>query len=154
MDNSNQNQEFDLHENYPNYSLESHTNNGNHHSSQTAVQDEDISPEEEQRLAGYNPAANQLISQEYRLKQDQEAAVERPLAEKPGVRLVSVVALVGVVIVSGSTLWFGFLQPKPPAKQAAKTANPSPSRHLRKRIKLWYKNIKVYFLVRRYGQYI
>ncbi|WP_016948785.1 TrbI/VirB10 family protein [Anabaena sp. PCC 7108] len=124
---SNQNHEFDSYENSANYSLESHTNNGNYRSSQTAVQDEDISPEDEQRLAGYNPTANQLISQEYRLKQDQEAAVERPLAEKPGVRLVSVIALVGVVIASGSTLWFGFLQPKPPAKQAAKTANPSPS---------------------------
>ncbi|MEA5551196.1 hypothetical protein VB713_09450 [Anabaena cylindrica UHCC 0172] len=124
---SNQNREFDSYENSPNYSLESHTNNGNHHSSQTAVQDEDISPEDEQRLAGYNPAANQLISQEYRLKQDQEVAVERPLAEKPGVRLVSVITLVGVVIASASTLWFGFLQPKPPAKQAAKTTNSSPS---------------------------
>ncbi|MEA5554828.1 hypothetical protein VB713_28295, partial [Anabaena cylindrica UHCC 0172] len=51
----------------------------------------------------------------------------RPLAEKPGVRLVSVITLVGVIIASGSTLWFGFLKPKPPAKQAAKTANPSPS---------------------------
>jgi hypothetical protein len=124
---SNQNEEFDLHENSADSSLESHSNNGNYHSHQTAIQEEDISPEDEQRLAGHNPTANQLISQEYRLKQDQETAIERPLAEKPGVRLVSVVALVGVVIVSGSTLWFGFLQPKPPAKQAAKTANPSPS---------------------------
>jgi hypothetical protein len=124
---SNQNEEFDLHENSADSSLESPTNNGNHHSHQTAVQEEDISPEDEQRLAGHNPTANQLISQEYRLKQDQETAIERPLAENPGVRLVSVVALVGVVIAGVSTLWFGFLQPKPPAKQAAKTANPSPS---------------------------
>ena len=124
---SNQNEEFDLHENSADSSLESHTNNGNYHSHQTAIQEEDISPEDEQRLAGHNPTANQLISQEYRLKQDQETAIERPLAEKPGVRLVSVVALVGVVIASASTLWFGFLQPKPPAKQATKTANPSPS---------------------------
>jgi hypothetical protein len=124
---SSQNEEFDLHENSADSSLESPTNNGNYHSHQTAIQEEDISPEDEQRLAGHNPTANQLISQEYRLKQDQETAIERPLAEKPGVRLVSVFALVGVVIVSGSTLWFGFLQPKPPAKQAAKTANPSPS---------------------------
>ena len=78
-------------------------------------------------MAGYNPTANQLISEEYRLKQDPEGAVERPLAEKPSVRLGSVVALVGIVIASGSILWFGFLQPKPPAKQAVKTTNPSPT---------------------------
>ncbi|MGM3309702.1 hypothetical protein ACSQ6I_27590 [Anabaena sp. WFMT] len=127
MDNSHQNHEFDSYENSANYSLESHTNNGNHRSTHTAVDEENISPEEEQKLAGHNPTATVLISQEYRLKQDQEAAVERPLAEKPGVRLVSVVTLVGVVIASGSTLWFGLLQPKPPAKQAAKTNDPSPS---------------------------
>lgn len=129
MDNTNQNQEFNSHNgNSANYSLESNTNNGHHRLTQNIVEEEEnISPEEEQMLAGYNPNATGLISQEYRLKQDEEKAIERPLTEKPGVRLVFVVGLVGMVIGSGSLLWFGFLQPKPPAKQAVKTANPTPS---------------------------
>jgi hypothetical protein len=129
MEDSNQNHEFNsLNGNSVHYSLELNTTNHNHGSSSTvAAADEDISPEEEQWLAGYNPAASQLVSEEYRLQQDAEKALERPLAEKPGVRLVSVVALVGTVIASGSLLWFSFLQPRPPAKQAAKTTSPSPT---------------------------
>ncbi|MBD2295092.1 hypothetical protein H6G06_16795 [Anabaena sphaerica FACHB-251] len=129
MENINQNQEFNSHNgNSTNYSLESNTNNGHHRSIQTTIEDEEIiSPEEEQMLAGYNPNATGLISQEYRLKQDEEKAIERPLTEKPGVRLVFVVGLVGMVIGSGSLLWFGFLQPKPPVKQAVKTNNSLPT---------------------------
>lgn len=129
MGNTNQNQELNSHNgNSANYSLESNTNNGHHRLTQNIVEEEEnISPEEEQMLAGYNPAASQLISQEYRLQQDEEKAIERPLTEKPGVRLVFVVGLVGMVIGSGSLLWFGFLQPKPPVKQAVKTNNSLPT---------------------------
>jgi hypothetical protein len=128
MDNTNQHQEFNSHNgNSANYSLESN-NNGHHRLTQNIVEEEEnISPEEEQMLAGYNPNASQLISQEYRLQQDEEKAIERPLTEKPGVRLVFVVGLVGMVIGSGSLLWFGFLQPKPPVKQAVKTNNSLPT---------------------------
>ncbi|MCF2151784.1 hypothetical protein IQ276_036305 [Desmonostoc muscorum LEGE 12446] len=88
MTNSNQNHEFDyLNENSADSSPGFNSTNGNHRSNQaTLVADDDISPEEEQLLAGYNPTANHLISEEYRLKQDAEGAVERPLAEKPSVR--------------------------------------------------------------------
>lgn len=129
MDNTNQNQEFNSHNgNSANYSLESNNNNGHHRLTQNIVEEEEnISPEEEQILAGYNPNATGLISQEYRLQQDEEKAIERPLTEKPGVRLVFVVGLVGMVIGSGSLLWFGFLQPKPPVKQAVKTNNSLPT---------------------------
>ncbi|MFW9258933.1 TrbI/VirB10 family protein [Nostoc sp. CALU 546] len=128
MTNSNQNHEFDyLNENSADYSSEFNSINGNHRSNQaTLVADDDISPEEEQLLAGYNPTANHLISEEYRLKQDAEGAVERPLAEKPSVRLGSVVALVGIVIGSIALIWFGFLQPKPPVKQVIQTPTTSP----------------------------
>ena len=128
MSNSNQNHEFDyLNENSADYSPESNSTNGNHRSTQaTLVADDDISLEEEQLLAGYNPTANHLISEEYRLKQDAEGAVERPLAEKPSVRLGSVVALVGIVIGSVALIWFGFLQPKPPVKQVVQTPTTSP----------------------------
>ncbi|TAE59649.1 MAG: hypothetical protein EAZ76_05270 [Nostocales cyanobacterium] len=129
MDNTNQNQEFNSHNgNSANYSLESNNNNGHHRLTQNIVEEEEnISPEEEQILAGYNPNATGLISQEYCLQQDEEKAIERPLTEKPGVRLVFVVGLVGMVIGSGSLLWFGFLQPKPPVKQAVKTNNLLPT---------------------------
>lgn len=128
MTNSNQNHEFDyLNENSADFSPEFNSTNGNHRSTQaTLVADDDISPEEEQLLAGYNPTANHLISEEYRLKQDAEGAVERPLAEKPSVRLGSVVALVGMVIGSVALIWFGFLQPKPPVKQVVQTPTTSP----------------------------
>ncbi len=128
MTNSNQNHEFDyLNENSGDSSPEFNSTNGNHRSTQaTLVADDDISPEEEQLLAGYNPTANHLISEEYRLKQDAEGAVERPLAEKPSVRLGSVVGLVGMVIGSVALIWFGFLQPKPPVKQVVQTPTTSP----------------------------
>jgi len=127
MTNSNQNHEFDyLNEKSAEFSSEFNSTNGNHRSNQaTLVADDDISPEEEQLLAGYNPTANHLISEEYRLKQDAEGAVERPLAEKPSVRLGSVVALVGIVIGSVALIWFGFLQPKPPVKQVVQTPTTS-----------------------------
>lgn len=128
MTNSNQNHEFDyLNENSADSSSEFNSTNGNHRSTQaTLVADDDISPEEEQLLAGYNPTANHLISEEYRLKQDAEGAVERPLAEKPSVRLGSVVGLVGMVIGSVALIWFGFLQPKPPVKQVVQQLTTSP----------------------------
>ncbi|MEH2236597.1 hypothetical protein [Nostoc sp.] len=128
MSNSNQNHEFDyLNQNSGDSSPEFNSTNGNHRSTQaTLVADDDISPEEEQLLAGYNPTANHLISEEYRLKQDAEGAVERPLAEKPSVRLGSVVALVGIVIGSVALIWFGFLQPKPPVKQVVQNPTTSP----------------------------
>ena len=128
MSNSNQNHEFDyLNQNSGDSSPEFNSTNGNHRSNQaTLVADDDISPEEEQLLAGYNPTANHLISEEYRLKQDAEGAVERPLAEKPSVRLGSVVGLVGMVIGSVALIWFGFLQPKPPVKQVVQNPTTSP----------------------------
>ena len=93
----------------------------------TALQDDDLTPEEEQHLAGFNPATAQLISEEYRLKQDQEGAVERPLAERASIRLGSVVAVVGTVMGAGAVLWFGFLQPRPPARQATQSPTPTPT---------------------------
>lgn len=127
MTNSHQNHEFDdLNENYADLPQEINTHNGNHRFTQaTVIADDDITPEEEQLLAGYNPTASNLISEEYRLKQDAEGAIERPLAEKPSVRLGSVVGLVGIVIGSVGLVWFGFLQPKPPVKQVVQTPTPS-----------------------------
>ncbi|WP_414553063.1 hypothetical protein [Anabaena sp. CCY 0017] len=129
MTNSNHNHELDyLNENSADSAVEFHKNGSNHRSHHaTLVAEEDITPEEEQWLAGYDPTANQLISAEYRLQQDEEGAVERPLAEKPSVRLGSVVALVGIVMGSGSLLWFGFLRPKPPVPQVVQNPPPSPN---------------------------
>ena len=108
-----------------------HHSNGNGKISTTSVQhdleaDDDLSPEEEQQLAGFNPATPQLISEEYRLKQDQESAVERPLAERASIRLGAVVAVVGTVMGTGAVLWFGFLQPRLPARQSTQSPNPTP----------------------------
>ena len=108
-----------------------HPSNGNGKTSTTPIltelQDDDLTPEEEQQLAGFNPATPQLISEEYRLKQDQEGAVERPLAERASIRLGSVVAVVGTVMGTGAVLWFGFLQPRPPARQVTQSPSPTPT---------------------------
>ncbi|NJR48219.1 MAG: hypothetical protein HC780_00395 [Leptolyngbyaceae cyanobacterium CSU_1_3] len=114
------------------FSNPTHHSNGNGKTSTTSIQhgleaDDDLTPEEEQQLAGFNPATPQLISEEYRLKQDQESAVERPLAERASIRLGSVVAVVGTVMGAGAVLWFGFLQPRPPARQVTQSPTPTPT---------------------------
>jgi hypothetical protein len=132
---TNANQQFESHEfdemaeavsnpvQYPNGNGRTSTT-----SAQTDLQDADeLTPEEEQQLAGFNPATPQLISEEYRLKQDQEGAVERPLAERASIRMGSVVAVVGTVMGSGAVLWFGFLQPRPPARPVTQSPTPTPS---------------------------
>ncbi len=88
---------------------------------------DDLTPEEEHQLAGFNPKTPQLISEEYRLKQDQEKAVERPLAERASIRLGSVVTVVGTAMGAGAILWFGFLQPKQPVRQATQPPTPTPT---------------------------
>lgn len=96
-------------------------------SRRTEFQDEDeLTPEEEQQLAGFNPATPQLISEEYRLKQDQEGAVKRPLAERASIRLGAVVAVVGTVMGAGAVFWFGFLQPRTPIRQGTQSPMPTP----------------------------
>lgn len=109
-----------------------HYPNGNGRTSTTSVQPDlqdadELTPEEEQQLAGFNPATPQLISEEYRLKQDLEGAVERPLAERASIRMGSVLAVVGTVMGTGSVLWFGFLQPRPPTRQVTQSPTPTPS---------------------------
>jgi hypothetical protein len=106
--------------------------NGKGKASATLVQPEgqdadDLTPAEEQQLAGFNPDTPQLISAEYRLKQDQEGAIARPLAERASVRLGSVVGVVGAVMGTGAIVWFGFLQPRPPLRQATPSAMPTPT---------------------------
>jgi hypothetical protein len=92
------------------------------------VQDvDDLTPAEEQQLAGFNPDTPQLISAEYRLKQDQEGAIARPLAERASMRLGSVVGVVGAVMGTGAVVWFGFLQPRSPIRQSAPSATPTPT---------------------------
>jgi hypothetical protein len=131
---TNANQKFESHEFdevSEAFSNPAHHPNGNGKTStasiQTELQDDDLTPEEEQQLAGFNPATPQLISEEYRLKQDQEGAVERPLAERASIRLGSVVAVVGTVMGTGAVLWFGFLQPRPPARQVTQSPSPTPT---------------------------
>lgn len=108
-----------------------HHSNGNGKASAIShlefQESEDLTPEEEQQLAGFNPATPHLISAEYRIKQDQEGAVERPLAERATVRLGAVVAVTGTVMGTGAVLWFGFLQPRPPVRQVTQSSSPPPT---------------------------
>jgi hypothetical protein len=131
MTNSNYH-ELSEHDNSHDSSPSFNSNNGNHHSHQINIvtdieTEENISPEEEQELAGYNAYTNTLISTEYLLKQDEEKAVERTLAEKPSIRLFTVILTVGGVIGFIALIWYSFLQPKYPTRQVSQTATPAPT---------------------------
>ena len=84
----------------------------------------EITLEDEKELAGYNDDLPELLTKEYRIKQDEEEPEGRSTSEKPSIRmglvLTATAAIMGVV----GFVWFGFLAPKP-ARQ--KASNPSPS---------------------------
>lgn len=100
------------------------TSNGNGSNAPPEQSADELTREEEQALAGFNPVTPQLISEEYRFKQDEERAIERPLSERASLRLGSVVVVVGGVLGAGSLVWFGFLQPRAPVRSPPP---PSPS---------------------------
>lgn len=90
----------------------------------SGINKDEITLEDEKELAGYNDDLTELLTKEYRIKQDEEEPEKRSSSEKPSVRmglvLTGTAAIMGVV----GFVWFGFLAPKPARQQAS---NPSPS---------------------------
>lgn len=89
----------------------------------SGINKDEITLEDEKELAGYNDDLTELLTKEYRIKQDEEEPEKRSSSEKPSVRmglvLTGTAAIMGVV----GFVWFGFLAPKPARQQAS---NPSP----------------------------
>ena len=85
---------------------------------------DEITLEDEKELAGYNDDLTELLTKEYRIKQDEEEPEERSTSEKPSVRTLSVLAGTAAIMGVVGFVWFGFLAPKPARQQAS---NPSPS---------------------------
>ncbi|MEQ9671083.1 hypothetical protein [Coleofasciculus sp. G2-EDA-02] len=84
---------------------------------------EELSPDEERELAGYDEETDELLASKYRIKQENEPAEIRPVSEKASVRMVSVLTGTGVVIGILGFIWFTFFAPKPVSQQA-KTSTP------------------------------
>lgn len=92
--------------------------------SSLSLNKDEITLEEEKELAGYNDDLTELLTKEYRIKQDDEEPEVRSTSEKPSVRMLSVLAVTAAIMGVVGFVWFGFLAPKPARQQAS---NPSPS---------------------------
>jgi hypothetical protein len=88
------------------------------------INKDEITLEDEKELAGYNDDLPELLTKEYRIKQDEEEPEGRSTSEKPSVRMGLVLTATAAIIGAVGFVWFGFLAPKP-ARQ--KASNPSPS---------------------------
>ena len=84
---------------------------------------DELSPDEERLLAGYDQDALELLASEYRIKQDDEQVESREISQKPSVRMFSVLTATGFVLGVFGFLWFVFFAPKPVAQQP-KTSKP------------------------------
>ncbi|MBW4568781.1 MAG: hypothetical protein KME31_12375 [Tolypothrix carrinoi HA7290-LM1] len=88
------------------------------------INKDEITLEDEKELAGYNDDLPELLTKEYRIKQDEEEPEGRSTSEKPSIRMGLVLTATAAIIGAVGFVWFGFLAPKP-ARQ--KASNPSPS---------------------------
>lgn len=87
----------------------------------------DFTVDDEKDLAGYDEETPELLSEEYRIKQDDEQAEASSVSEKPSVRLFTVLATTGTVIGGIGFIWFAFLAPKPVRQANSTNATPSPT---------------------------
>ena len=89
------------------------TNQENHHSS---LVDDELTPEEELEISGYQPEQVALIDQEFLIEQDNEQAEPQSGSENPLIRFAIASAVVGGVMGFGWTIWSIFFSPKPVVK--------------------------------------
>ncbi|MBD2772529.1 TrbI/VirB10 family protein [Iningainema tapete] len=92
----------------------------------SGINKDEITLEDEKELAGYNDDLTELLTKEYRIKQDEEEPEERSTSEKPSVRMGLVLAGTAAIMGVVGFVWFGFLAPKPARQQASKSS-PSPT---------------------------
>ncbi|MBV6625470.1 MAG: hypothetical protein KI793_21505 [Rivularia sp. (in: Bacteria)] len=89
------------------------TNQENHHSS---LVDDELTPEEELEISGYQPEQVALIDEEFLIEQDNEQAEPQLGSENPLIRFAIASAVVGGVMGFGWMIWSIFFSPKPVVK--------------------------------------
>jgi len=90
--------------------------NNNQENYQNELLDDELTPEEELEISGYQPEQVALIDQEFLIEQDNEQAEPQSGSENPLVRFAIASAVVGGVMGFGWTIWSIFFSPKPVVK--------------------------------------
>lgn len=88
--------------------------------------DEQITPDEELEISGYQPEQAALIDREFLMQREGEPTEQRETSENPLVRFAIAALLVGGIMGFGWMLWAIFFAAKPAAKPAV-TPTPTPS---------------------------
>jgi hypothetical protein len=76
------------------------------------INKDEITLEDEKELAGYNDDLPELLTKEYRIKQDEEEPEGRSTSEKLSIRMGLVLTATAAIIGAVGFVWFGFLAPK------------------------------------------
>ncbi|MGB6299962.1 MAG: TrbI/VirB10 family protein [Rivularia sp. (in: cyanobacteria)] len=90
--------------------------NNNQENHQNELLDDELTPEEELEISGYQPEQVALIDQEFLIEQDNEQAEPQSGSENPLVRFAIASAVVGGVMGFGWMIWSIFFSPKPVVK--------------------------------------
>ena len=90
--------------------------NSNQENYQNELLDDELTPEEELEISGYQPEQVALIDQEFLIEQDNEQAEPQSGSENPLIRFAIASAVVGGVMGFGWTIWSIFFSPKPVVK--------------------------------------
>ena len=90
--------------------------NSNQENYKNELLDDELTPEEELEISGYQPEQVALIDQEFLIEQDNEQAEPQSGSENPLVRFAIASAVVGGVMGFGWMIWSIFFAPKPVVK--------------------------------------
>ncbi|MGD1872986.1 MAG: hypothetical protein ACFB02_08020 [Mastigocoleus sp.] len=90
--------------------------NSNKESYQDELFDDELTPEEELEISGYQPEQVALIDKEFLIQQDNEQAEPLPGSENPLIRFGIASMVVGGVMGFGWMIWSIFFAPKPVVK--------------------------------------
>ncbi len=87
--------------------------------------DEEITPEEELQIAGYQPEQAALIDQEFLIQREGEQTEPQPESENPLIRLAIAALLIGGIMGFGWMIWAIFFTAKPIAKPVPTPTTPT-----------------------------
>ena len=86
--------------------------------------DDELTPQEELEISGYQPEQVALIDQEFLIERDNEQAEAQSGSENPLIRFAIASLLVGSVMTSGWMIWSIFFAPKPVVKAPVLESTP------------------------------
>ncbi|MEO1561278.1 MAG: hypothetical protein AAFS12_17205, partial [Cyanobacteria bacterium J06632_19] len=90
--------------------------NSNQENYQNELLDDELTPQEELEISGYQPEQVALIDQEFLIERDNEQAEPQSGSENPLIRFAIASAVVGGVMGFGWMIWSIFFAPKPVVK--------------------------------------